>query len=77
MVYKYYLDIQKQPSKSLLRKMCSEYMQQIYCRTPHKGCLWISMSKSQNKNKTLPDAHLAIIKQYKLFENVNIVQFLS
>ena len=31
---KYTIDIQKQPSRGVLRKWCSENMQQIYRRTP-------------------------------------------
>ena len=38
-------DIQKQPSRAVLKKKCSENMQQIYMKTPMPKCDFNKVAK--------------------------------
>ena len=44
------LNLQKQPSRGVLKKRCSEKMQQIYSRTPMPKCDFNKVSKQLLKS---------------------------
>ena len=70
------MNVQKQPSRSVLRKRCSENMQQIYRRTPMpkcdfnkvallrtllKGCFWMCLKITLYSLPGQPGFYLTII----------------